>query len=54
MIPMAKVKIGDIAPDFTLPSQTGEKNTLSQFFCQFRPRKHINEAIDILNKLEKE
>ncbi len=34
---MAKVKIGDTAPDFTLPSQTGEKITLSQFFG----KKHI-------------
>jgi peroxiredoxin Q/BCP len=27
-----KVKVGDKAPDFTLPSQTGKKVTLSQFF----------------------
>jgi len=26
------VRVGDIAPDFTLPSQTGESITLSQFF----------------------
>jgi len=29
---LAKVKVGDKAPDFTLPSQTGENVTLSQFF----------------------
>ncbi len=29
---MAKIKIGDKAPDFTLPSSTGENITLSQFF----------------------
>ena len=29
---MAKVKIGDKAPDFTLQSNTSEKVTLSQFF----------------------
>jgi len=29
---LEKVKVGDKAPDFTLPSQTGEKVTLSQFF----------------------
>jgi peroxiredoxin Q/BCP len=28
---MTKVKIGDKAPDFTLPSSTGENITLSQF-----------------------
>ena len=26
------MRVGDIAPDFTLPSQTGESITLSQFF----------------------
>jgi len=29
---MAKLKIGDKAPDFTLKSSTGEGITLSQFF----------------------
>ena len=29
---MVKVGVGDMAPDFTLPSQTGENVTLSQFF----------------------
>jgi peroxiredoxin Q/BCP len=29
---MAKLKVGDKAPDFTLPAQTGENITLSQFF----------------------
>ena len=28
---MVKVKVGDRAPDFTLPSNTGENVTLSQF-----------------------
>jgi peroxiredoxin (alkyl hydroperoxide reductase subunit C) len=32
-----KVKIGDTAPDFTLPSISGEKITLSQF----RGKKHV-------------
>jgi len=32
MMLMAKVKAGDKAPDFTLPSQTGENVTLSEFF----------------------
>ena len=32
MIIVAKVKVGDKAPDFTLPSQTGENITLSKFF----------------------
>lgn len=31
---MASVKVGDKAPDFTLPSQTGEDVTLSQFFSK--------------------
>ncbi len=34
---MIKAKIGDKAPDFTLPSQTGENITLSHFFG----KKHI-------------
>jgi len=29
---MSKVRVGDKAPDFTLPSQTGENITLSKFF----------------------
>ena len=29
---MVKIKIGDIAPDFTLQSSTGENISLSQFF----------------------
>lgn len=29
---MTKVKVGKTAPDFTLPSQTGESITLSDFF----------------------
>ena len=29
---MSKIKVGDKAPDFTLPSQTGENITLSNFF----------------------
>ena len=29
---MSKIKVGDKAPDFTLPSQTGENITLSKFF----------------------
>ena len=29
---MAKIAVGDKAPDFTLPSNTGETVTLSQFF----------------------
>jgi thioredoxin-dependent peroxiredoxin len=29
---MVRIKIGDKAPDFTLPSSTGENITLSQFF----------------------
>ena len=32
-----KVKVGDIAPDFTLPSVSGEKVTLSQY----RGKKHV-------------
>jgi peroxiredoxin len=28
---MLKVKVGDNAPDFTLPAQTGAKVTLSQY-----------------------
>jgi len=32
-----KVKIGDLAPDFTLPSVSGEEITLSQF----RGKKHV-------------
>jgi peroxiredoxin len=32
-----KVKVGDVAPDFTLPSVSGEKITLSQF----RGKKHV-------------
>ena len=32
-----KVKVGDQAPDFTLPSVTGEKVTLSQY----RGKKHV-------------
>jgi len=32
-----KVKVGDIAPDFTLPSVSGEKITLSQY----RNKKHV-------------
>jgi len=31
---LASVKVGDKAPDFTLPSQTGEDVTLSQFFSK--------------------
>ena len=29
---MPEVKVGDKAPDFTLPSNTGENVTLSSFF----------------------
>ena len=29
--PMLKVKVGDTAPNFTLPSQTGARVTLSQY-----------------------
>ena len=29
---MSKIKVGDKAPPFTLPSQTGENITLSKFF----------------------
>ena len=29
---MKKIQVGDRAPDFTLPSQTGESITLSDFF----------------------
>ena len=32
-----KVKVGDLAPDFTLPSVSGEKVTLSQY----RGKKHV-------------
>jgi len=32
-----KVKVGDLAPDFTLPSVSGEKITLSQY----RGKKHV-------------
>ena len=32
-----KVKVGEIAPDFTLPSVSGEKVTLSQY----RGKKHV-------------
>jgi peroxiredoxin (alkyl hydroperoxide reductase subunit C) len=32
-----KVKVGDVAPDFTLPSVSGEKVSLSQF----RGKKHV-------------
>jgi len=31
-MPMAKINVGDKAPDFVLQSQTGEKVTLSEFF----------------------
>ena len=34
---MLKVQVGDSAPDFTLPSQTGQKVTLSQY----RGKKHV-------------
>jgi len=31
---MPEVKVGDKAPDFTLPSNTGENVTLSSFFSK--------------------
>jgi len=32
MMTVARVKVGDMAPDFTLPSNKGESITLSKFF----------------------